>query len=87
MRQRNPDFRSGLWLAQCDRCGFDFWSNQLRKEWTGLRVCKKCWEPRHPQDYVRGVPDRQAPAWTRPPDTPNEPFANDGGTDITPDDL
>lgn len=30
-----------------------------------------CWEPRHPQDFVRGVKDKQTPPWVRPepPDT------------------
>lgn len=25
-----------------------------------------CWEPRHPQDFVRGVKDKQTPPWVRP---------------------
>lgn len=25
-----------------------------------------CWEKRHKQDFVRGVPDRQNPPWVRP---------------------
>jgi hypothetical protein len=57
--------------AICDRCGFKYKSGRLRLEWTGLRACtgpdtNQCWEPRHPQDFVRGVEDRQAPAWVRP---------------------
>lgn len=64
-------FRSGDWLAVCDRCGFTFKSHQLRKEWTGLRVCdgpstNGCWETRHPQEFVKGREDRQTPPWTRP---------------------
>ncbi len=39
--------------GQCQRCGFDFRVNRLRKEWTGHRVCEKCWDPK--------------PAETRPP--------------------
>ena len=63
--------RPGQWRVICDRCGFKYWSGQLRKEWTGLMVCmggdtNDCWEPRHPQDFVRGKKDRQAPPWTRP---------------------
>lgn len=45
--------------AICDRCGFEFWFDQLRKEWTGLMVCSSCWDPRHPQEFVRGVRDNQ----------------------------
>jgi len=29
-------------------------------------VDERCWEPRQPQDFVRGVADYQAPPWTRP---------------------
>lgn len=55
------------WLAICDRCGFKKHNDELRKEWTGLRVCRSgCWEPRHPQDFVQGVPDKQNPPWVRP---------------------
>lgn len=50
----------------CDRCGFEHPLSALRKEWTGLRVCNPCWEPRHPQDHVRGVPDNQAVRDPRP---------------------
>lgn len=61
----------GKWNAICDRCGFKYKSDQLRKEWNGLRTCSgggtnNCWEERHPQDFVRGKADRQKPAWVRP---------------------
>jgi hypothetical protein len=61
----------GTWRAICDRCGFEFPSDQLIKDWQGLMVCHKDYETRHPQDFVRGVPDNTTPPWTRPepPDT------------------
>lgn len=64
-------FELGQWKAQCDRCGFDYKARHLKREWTGLRVCRgpntnDCWEPRHPQESLRGKADRQAPPWTRP---------------------
>jgi len=37
----------------CHRCGFQFPSNEIIKEWTGLYVCKKDWEPRHPQTLIK----------------------------------
>lgn len=66
------EYEPGKWKAECDRCGFDYKNDQLRKEWTGLMVChgpgtNQCWEPRHPQDFVKGVPDPQAVPWTRQP--------------------
>lgn len=45
--------------ATCDRCGFEFDLDHLRKEWTGFMVCAKCFDHRHPQDFVRGVRDSQ----------------------------
>jgi hypothetical protein len=30
----------------CMRCGFTYRLPQLRKEWTGLRVCGACWDAR-----------------------------------------
>ena len=36
-------------LALCDRCGFRYKLLELRKEWTGLKVCDSCFEPKHPQ--------------------------------------
>lgn len=63
-------YSQGQWKACCDRCGFDKLSSELRKEWTGLRVCSECWEPRHPQDFVKGVPDDQTVPWARPEPDP-----------------
>lgn len=71
------------WLAICDRCGFQYEASQLRKEWTGLMVCPKDYDPRHPQDRVRGKADRQAPPWVRP--EPEDVFLSPG--DVTPADL
>jgi len=34
-------------------------SSRSRKRWDGLLVCEADWEPQHPQDFVRGVKDRQ----------------------------
>ena len=79
-------WESGRWKVQCDRCGFWFKSNALRLEWTGYRVCCDCFETRHPQEFMQGKADRQAPPWVRP--------ANDGrdvtietGTPVTPEEL
>ncbi len=56
--------------AVCDRCGFKFKRSQLRREWTGLLVCgldgNQCWEPRHPQDRLKAVRDRQTVPNARP---------------------
>lgn len=57
--------------AICDRCGFKFKLSQLKKEWDGLMVCDQCWEPRQPQDFVRGVKD-QRPIPDARPETPDQ---------------
>lgn len=59
----------GQWNVICQRCGFKHKSGNIRKEWTGLMVCKSCWEPRHPQDFVTGRADKQAPPWSSPETT------------------
>lgn len=66
MKKQADGYVPGGWLACCMRCGFTFRNTQLRLEWTGLRVCRECWDPRNEQDSLRGVPDRQAPPWTSP---------------------
>lgn len=79
-------FELGQWNGECDRCGGWFKARQLQREWTGLRVCRDCYEPRHPQEFVRGKRDEQAPRWVRP--------AKDGidvspgsGNEVSEDDL
>lgn len=68
----------------CDRCGSKRKLNTLRKEWTGLRVCRDgCWDPRHPQDYVRAVPDNMALHDPRP--EPADVFVAVNG--VQPEDL
>lgn len=57
-------YAKGQWNALCARCGFRFKSGELRREWTGQRVCKKCYDPRHPMDTQRVSPERSAPKWT-----------------------
>lgn len=59
-------FAPGAWNCVCDQCGRKRKSYELRLQWDGLRTCQKCWEPRQPQDFVRGVKDDQSAPWTRP---------------------
>ena len=64
--------RNGDWNAICDRCGSKFKFSQLKLEWDGLYVCTAngCWEPRQPQDYVKGVMDNMAVPVSRPDQPP-----------------
>ena len=55
----------GDWDAICDSCGRKFKASKLKQRWDGLMVDSLCWEPRQPQDLVRGVPDPQLVPWVR----------------------
>ena len=75
--------------AICDRCGFEYQMGELRKEWTNMMVCagpatNGCWEPRHPQEFVRAVPDNQGVRPNMRPETADV-FLNPG--DVTAESL
>lgn len=53
----------------CDRCGFKVRHRKLRKEWTGLMVCRPCYDPRPPETN----PPRLAPEGLPVPDARPEP--------------
>ena len=56
----------GSWNCICESCGRLVKAGELRQRWDGFMVDERCWEPRQPQDFVRGVADYQAPPFTRP---------------------
>lgn len=58
--QKPGAWRAGDHLIVCDRSGMIVPRSQARREWNGLLVRKESWEQRHPQEYVRGVVDKQA---------------------------
>lgn len=51
----SPGWEQGNHWGECQRCSLIFRTSDLRKEWTGLKVCNECWEPRHPQDFVKSI--------------------------------
>lgn len=75
--------RIGDYRVICDRSGFKFWASECRMTWDGLFVHKKYWEPRHPQDFVRGTRDEQKVPIARPEQT--DVFLSAG--EVTEDDL
>lgn len=58
-------FIGGEWNAQCAICGFVFKSAQLSEAWDKSMRCARCFEVRHPQDFVTGIPDNQSVPWSR----------------------
>ena len=57
----SPGWKPGRHWVVCQRCGLDYYDNDIKPEWTGAIVCKSCWEPRHPQDFTRSYPEKIAP--------------------------
>lgn len=62
-------FEEGSWNVRCSMCFFKRKASTMVKNWQGLYRCREHDEPRHPQDYVRAVPDVQTPPWTQSPGT------------------
>jgi hypothetical protein len=58
-------YKHGDFNAICDRCGMKYKGSELKATWDGLMVCDKDWEPRQPQDFVRGVMDSQNTPYSR----------------------
>lgn len=56
----------GDYNALCFECGFKFKASMLKRHWQGYYVCRTCFEPRQPQDFVRSVPDLMTVPWTQP---------------------
>ena len=59
-------YKSGSWNFICEVCGQQYKAEQMRKRWDGVITCPKDWEPRHPQDFVRGVKDNPSVPLSRP---------------------
>lgn len=72
----------GAW-GICDRCGFKYRLSDMKKEWTGLMVCREDYDIRHPQEYIRGHADRPAVRNARPEQSDRFLTANE----VTWDDL
>lgn len=66
----DPQYIAGDFWRICEVCGFKTRSSDTYKRWDGLWVCGPDWEPRHPQDFVRGVKDRIAVPEPRPDPVP-----------------
>ena len=56
----------GDWNVVCYECGRKRKASMMKRHWQGYFVCPEHWEPRQPQDFVRGIEDIQTPPWTQP---------------------
>ena len=66
MRERPHKYIPGDHLMVCDECGLTYRRSEVKKRWDGAMVCKKDWEPKHPQENVRVRVDRVAVDHARP---------------------
>lgn len=57
----------GNWNILCDRCGHKMKGSEAVRTWQGYYVHQKCWEPRHPQDFVKSVQENPVPPFVRNP--------------------
>ena len=73
---KNPGYEPGNHWVQCPLCGLDVRWEHMKKQWDGKWRCADCWEPRHPQDFVRARRDRIA-----------VPYANSGADVFTTEDT
>lgn len=66
MSETGYRWAKGDYNAVCYECGRKFKASELRRHWQGYFVCPEHWEPRQPQDFVRGIQDVQTVPWAQP---------------------
>jgi len=70
-------FTSGKFgRAMCDRCGYEVKYKELKAEWTGLKVCSKCWDPKTELEFPTNFPTD--PEALKDPRSDNDIEAGDG---------
>lgn len=71
----------------CDVCSKKIKSSNSRVRWDGLLVCKDDYEPRQPQDFVKGQRDKITVPFVRPIPTlefTDVSYVDTGNTTIPP---
>lgn len=66
LRKGGTFYKRGSNNIICDQSGFKTKLHQAKKTWDGFWVHRDFWEPRQPQDFVRGVIDNIKADVTRP---------------------
>lgn len=57
-------FEPGDWNVIDDRTGRKVKASTTQRQWDGARTQRA--EPRHPQDFLRALPERIRTPWSRP---------------------
>lgn len=63
---RKLHYKPGSFYRQSDRTGFAVRAEETRMQWNNLITEDSTWEPRQPQDLVKGVKDIQGVPFPRP---------------------
>lgn len=66
-------YKHGEWNAECDVCGMQYKSSELKKRWDGLYVCEKDFETEHPSDKFKFPKEKEGIEWVRGDDTDTTP--------------
>lgn len=72
-------FKDGEWNVIDPISGKKLKSSKMRRRWDGQMISEETLDPRHPQDFVRGVPDNQSVPFAYP--EPTDQFVDDPGYD------
>lgn len=56
----------GTWNVACSMCGRKRKAHSVEKNWQGQYRCPEHNETRHPQDFVRAVPDDMSVPYSQP---------------------
>ena len=67
IKGRADYYKAGDYNAACSMCGAKRKASQLVLNWQGQYRCPEHNETRHPQDFVRAVPDVQSVPWSQNP--------------------
>lgn len=60
------NYKPASWNIICDVCGIKYKASESKFRWDGLITCPKCFEHRHPQDYLKARPDKITVPFLRP---------------------
>lgn len=63
---KRPELVPGTYHLVCDRTGFRLPNTMIVREWDNYMVWDKVYEPRQPQDYLRGIKDNMTVPIARP---------------------
>lgn len=61
---RGSDFKPGDWNVIDDLTGLKVKASTVSKQWDGIRTQRPT--QRHPQDFLRGTPEKIRTPWARP---------------------